>query len=76
MNLALLVAAMFACVVNSADLDPIYFCELLKVCKIVDNGDAKFTSLEVHPATGRRGTLKTMPVYVTAESFQPSARHS
>ncbi|XP_065180457.1 countin-1-like [Sycon ciliatum] len=41
--------------IQNADLDPIYFCELLKVCKIVDNGDAKFTSLEVHPATGRRG---------------------
>ena len=33
-----------------ADLDPIYYCELLNVCAIKDDGDAKITSLVVKPS--------------------------
>lgn len=46
----------------SADLDPIYFCELLKVCHVFDGGDATITSLEVHPASGERGKLRALCV--------------
>jgi len=38
-----------------ADLDPIYFCEELKVCPIFDNGDAKITTLTVTPKSGPQG---------------------
>ena len=38
-----------------ADLDPIYYCELLRACPIKDNGDAKITSLTVEPKSGPQG---------------------
>ena len=38
-----------------ADLDPIYYCELLKLCPINDNGDAKITSLTVSPPNVPKG---------------------
>lgn len=42
---------------NRADLDPIYFCELLKTCPIKDDGDAKITSFTVSPQSGPQGTV-------------------
>lgn len=45
----------FIKLVEKADLDPIYLCELLKVCPIMDNGDAKITQLTVSPASGPQG---------------------
>ena len=32
-----------------ADLDPIYYCELLKTCDVKDDGDASITSFAVSP---------------------------
>ncbi|XP_064603681.1 countin-1-like [Liolophura sinensis] len=46
----------FIKLIEKADLDPIYFCELLKVCPIFDNGDAKITMLSVTPSRGPQGT--------------------
>lgn len=40
-----------------ADLDPIYFCELLKTCPIKDDGDAKITSFTVSPQSGPQGRV-------------------
>ena len=38
-----------ACTPHRADLDPIYYCELLKTCVVKDDGDAKIQSLTVKP---------------------------
>ena len=40
-----------------ADLDPIYYCELMKVCPIKDDGDATITALNVTPTTVPRGEV-------------------
>ncbi|XP_035680787.1 countin-3-like [Branchiostoma floridae] len=40
---------------EKADVDPIYYCELLKQCPIVDNGDATITKLTVTPKSGPQG---------------------
>lgn len=45
----------FVDLVEKADLDPIYFCELLRICPIFDNGDAKITTLAVTPKSGPQG---------------------
>ena len=38
-----------------ADLDPIYYCELIPACPVNDNGDAKFTSFTASPTSGPQG---------------------
>ena len=38
------------------DIDPIYYCELLDVCAINENGDAKITNTSVSPKYGPQGT--------------------
>nr|XP_022329160.1 countin-1-like [Crassostrea virginica] len=48
----------FIKLVQEADLDPIYFCELLKACPIKDDGDAKITSFTVSPTSGPQGTFQ------------------
>lgn len=40
---------------NRADLDPIYFCELIRQCPIFDQGDAKIKDLSVSPKVGPQG---------------------
>ncbi|XP_071080031.1 countin-3-like [Haliotis cracherodii] len=45
----------FVKLIQKADLDPIYFCELLNVCPIFDDGDAKITELAIVPASGPQG---------------------
>lgn len=40
-----------------ADLDPIYYCELLKTCPIKDDGDATINSLTVVPNQVPRGLI-------------------
>ncbi|CAF2045091.1 unnamed protein product [Rotaria magnacalcarata] len=47
----------FIKIAKEVDLDPIYFCESLKVCPIFDSGDAKFKSFVILPARA--------PVYST-----------
>jgi hypothetical protein len=54
-----------------ADLDPIYFCELLTVCPIFDNGDATITSLTVKPGQGPVGKLKPVNTSVTITNNLP-----
>ncbi|XP_003383765.1 PREDICTED: countin-3-like [Amphimedon queenslandica] len=39
----------FIKIIEEADLDPIYYCELLTVCEIKDDGDATITNLTVIP---------------------------
>ena len=48
-----------------ADLDPIYFCELLNVCKINDNGDAKITNFEIMPNSQPQGIFYGVLEYVS-----------
>ena len=40
---------------SRADLDPIYYCELMKLCDINDHGDANITSIAVTPQSGPQG---------------------
>ena len=47
------------------DLDPIYYCELVKVCPIFDGGDCKITSLTVTPASGPQGKI-----YVVTNTYE------
>lgn len=42
-----------------ADLDPIYYCELIPACPVNDHGDAKFTSFTATPQSGPQGTCTT-----------------
>jgi len=46
---------MAQCHIFRADLDPIYFCELITVCPVNDNGDATIKSLKVIPDNFTRG---------------------
>ncbi|CAF0780001.1 unnamed protein product [Adineta ricciae] len=39
----------FVKLMEKADIDPIYYCEVMKICPINDNGDAKFKSFAVLP---------------------------
>ncbi|XP_071080640.1 countin-3-like [Haliotis cracherodii] len=41
--------------ITKADLDPIYFCELTKMCPIFDQGDATLTELNILPLKGPPG---------------------
>ncbi|CAH1791389.1 unnamed protein product [Owenia fusiformis] len=55
----------FIKIINRADLDPIYYCQLLRACPINDNGDAKITSLTVDPPSGPQGTFNIRLVWAT-----------
>ena len=46
----------FVKIIDQSDLDPIYYCELLRVCAINDNGDASITNFFVSPAQGPQET--------------------
>merc|ERR1712072_1185777 len=41
----------FVAALKKADLDPIYFCDLLKICPIDDNGNGKVDAVTVTPAS-------------------------
>jgi len=45
----------FVAALQKADLDPIYFCELVGVCKHDDNGAGSIDSITVAPASGAQG---------------------
>ena len=53
----------FPPLVVRADLDPIYYCELGKLCPIKDDGDATIESLTVDPKSGPQGTHVYMVLY-------------
>jgi len=46
----------FIKIIIKVDLDPIWYCELVDMCPINDNGDAKFTKFSVTPTSGHSGT--------------------
>jgi len=46
----------FIHLIIDVDLDPIWYCEIAKLCAINDHGDAKFTDFAVMPSTGPQGT--------------------
>lgn len=47
----------FIKIIEEADLDPIWYCELLRACEIFDGGDANITSFTVNPKQGPQGTF-------------------
>merc|ERR1712110_137933 len=56
----------FIKMIENADLDPIYYCELCKLCPVNDNGDADITQFSILPAQGPKGTTFSIDVtYVT-----------
>ncbi|UJR10514.1 hypothetical protein I4U23_014717 [Adineta vaga] len=46
----------FIRLIITVDLDPIWYCEMARMCEINDHGDAKFTNFGVYPNTGPQGT--------------------
>jgi hypothetical protein len=46
----------FIDLIEKADLDPIYYCELLDLCPVNDNGDAHIVSFTVKPNTVDQGS--------------------
>merc|ERR1711981_187964 len=55
----------FVKAIEKADLDPIYLCDLLKICPIDDNGEGKIASLDVSPASAAQGTTFNAALQVT-----------
>ncbi|CAL1529115.1 unnamed protein product [Lymnaea stagnalis] len=55
----------FVKLVEKADLDPIYLCELLKTCPIFDGGDATITQFSVSPLSGPQGKRVINVQYVS-----------
>lgn len=55
----------FIKLIEKADLDPIYFCELINLCPINDNGDAKFTSFTITPSSGPQGPREVDFTYMS-----------
>jgi hypothetical protein len=46
----------FIKLIEKADLDPIWYCEIAKLCPVNDHGDAKITKFSILPASGPKGT--------------------
>jgi len=57
----------FAKALESADLDPLYFCQLIHLCKIDDNGAGKIASLDISPLSAAQSSTFSaqMQVVVT-----------
>jgi len=45
----------FIKLIEKADLDPIWYCEIAKMCPVNDHGDAHISQFAILPATGRQG---------------------
>jgi len=50
----------FIHIIEKADLDPIWYCEMATMCPVNDHGDAKFKSFNITPMSGRKGTTFTV----------------
>jgi len=50
---------------EAADLDPVYYCELLGQCPVVNGGAGNITSITVTPTTGPVGTQLTINIEFT-----------
>ena len=61
----------FAAALKKADLDPIYFCQLLKACPHSDGGKAQIKAMSVSPSTGAIGT--TFEIAVGFEVFNQTS---
>jgi len=48
--------AEFIKLLENSDIDPIYYCEIAKLCPVNDHGDAKITAFSILPASGPQGT--------------------
>jgi len=46
----------FIHIIEKADLDPIWYCEMAKLCPVNDHGDAKIKTFAITPPSGRKGT--------------------
>jgi hypothetical protein len=46
----------FIKLLEKSDLDPIWYCEIAKLCPIKDDGDAKISQFSILPASGPKGT--------------------
>ncbi|KAK3774916.1 hypothetical protein RRG08_007273 [Elysia crispata] len=55
----------FVKLIQEADLDPIYLCELLKTCPVFDGGDATITKISVTPQSGPQGEREIMFTYAS-----------
>lgn len=55
----------FVKLVEKADLDPIYLCELLNTCPVFDQGDASITFLGVTPHSGPQGEKQIQFAYTS-----------
>lgn len=47
-----------------ADLDPIYYCELLRACPVKDDGDAHILSFIVKPNVVKYGKYENQFIFV------------
>ncbi|CAF0759811.1 unnamed protein product [Adineta steineri] len=56
----------FIKMIDKADIDPIWYCEIAKMCPINDHGDAKFTKFTIAPASGPKGTTFTFDFAYTS----------
>jgi len=50
----------FASIVEYEDPDPVFVCQVIDICPVVDNGAAKITSAFVTPTRGPQGTTFNM----------------
>jgi len=55
----------FIDLIKKADLDPIYFCELLKVCPVTNGGNATIDHVGVEPTKGAIGTVFNIEMLFT-----------
>jgi len=56
----------FIKILEKADIDPIWYCEMAKMCPVNDHGDCQFTQFTILPASGRQGTTFSVDMtYVT-----------
>ncbi|XP_067942305.1 countin-3-like [Watersipora subatra] len=54
----------FSNLIQKADLDPIYFCELLNICPAMDGGDAMIATIGTSPMKGPAGTTFNVNVMI------------
>ncbi|XP_041354573.1 countin-3-like [Gigantopelta aegis] len=55
----------FVKLIQKADLDPIYYCEIVKMCAVNDHGDAHITKFSITPVSGPQGPRTIDLTYVS-----------
>jgi hypothetical protein len=56
----------FINLIEKADIDPIWYCEMLKTCPVNDHGDANITSFTVSPPSVKRGSTFVLALKYTS----------